>query len=525
MSENKIKNNEDALNAIQRGVNILAEAVSSTLGPQGRNVVVRKKHFSTVTKDGVTVASQVFLEDPYENAGAQMVKEVALRTNQIAGDGTTTATVLANAIVNAGIKNIAAGARPMDLKRGIDLAVKAVVQHLKDHSQIVGDDFGKIANVGTISANNDPAIGKLIAETMEKIGKDGVIYIEESRLTTDQVDLIEGMQVNQGFISQYFVTDTAQNIAVLDKPLILLYDGKITSIGPIIALLDQVVMQDRALLIIADDVEGETLASLIANKNSDKIRACAIRTPFGDNSKDMVRDIAKYTGATYITEDEGQKLDYATIEYLGNCERIIIGKEITTIIGGDGDADEIEEHINDLKSQIELAGDIYSQGQIRDRIAKLSKGVAVLYVGGHTEIEMREKKDRIEDALNATRAAVEEGIIPGGGVAYLRAVDVLLGLKGETEDETIGVDIIRKVLYAPLHQICINGDLAADVVAAKVRQGIPDQYGYGFNARTGEYGDMIAAGVIDPTKVARVALENAASVATLILTTSAIIVD
>lgn len=529
MSENKIKNNAEALQSLQRGVNILAETVSSTLGPKGRNVVIRKNHFNTVTKDGVTVAMQVFLEDPYENAGAQMVKEVALKTNQIAGDGTTTATVLAAAIVNAGLKNIAAGANPMDLKRGIELAVKKVVKHIRENSIAVGSDYEKIKQIGTISANNDEKIGELIATTMEKIGNDGVIYIEESRLVSDAVEIIEGVQVNQGYISPYFVTDSSRGVCVLEDARILLYDGKITSIGPLLSLLDVIVKGNIPLMIIADDVDGETLSSMIHNKNEGKIKVCCIRAPFGDNSKDLMRDIAVNTGATYITEDEGIKLEYATLDHLGKADKIIISKEITTIIGGKGDKKEVEEYILDLKQLVETAGSIYEVGQYKDRIAKLSKGVAVLYVGGHTESEIKEKKDRIEDALNATRAAVEEGIIPGGGVAFIRAIDSILDLETENADQSTGVAIIRTAMYGPLRQICENGALSSDVVAARVRQGQLTtkgyMYGFGFNARTEEYGDLLEQGVIDPAKVARVALENAASVATLILTTSAIIID
>lgn len=522
MSENKIKNNESALQAIQVGVNILADTVGKTLGPRGRNVVIRKKGFNTITKDGVTAAMHVNLTDPYENAGAQMVKEVALKTNQIAGDGTTTATVLAQAIVNAGLKNITAGANPMDLKRGIDLAVGKVVLHLKENSINVGEDYEKIKQIGTISANNDEEIGELIASTMESIGKDGVIYIEESRLTKNKVEIIKGIQINQGYVSPYFITDSARGTCVLDNPLILLYDGKITSIGPLIKLLDTVLRADRSLLIIADDVEGETLSSLISNKNKGLIRACCIRTPFGEDSKDVVKDIAIATGATYITEDEGMKLEYTGIEHLGTAEKIMISKEISTIVGGVGNSQSIEDHIYDLKTLLEDAGSLLDKDRLRDRIAKLSYGIAVLYVGGHTETEVKEKKDRVEDALNATRAAVEEGIIPGGGVGYIRAIDCLVDLKGENTDQNTGIDIIRKCLYEPLRQICLNGNLNADLIAANVKQGAGN---FGYNARTEDYGDMVQWGVIDPTKVARVALENAASVATLILTTSAIIID
>lgn len=854
MSENKIKNDEQALKALQIGVNIIGDTVGKTLGPKGRNVVIRKKHFNTVTKDGVTVAMQVFLEDPYENAGAQMVKEVALKTNQIAGDGpqplyskvltpkgfvnmgdlqlgqeicgtngtfqkvvgiypkglkkivkltfsggrvveccedhlwsvtthygskkiitakeildngvvqfdvnqtqlrykyftpvsaiefnsdlkpiidpyflglligdgslsgtgsielslgfnkehvlekiicpegisfvkrydtdkkyirvkfngttkegkniakiidelgllgvksetkfipksylyssienrnqllqglsdtdgylnqrglleystiseqlhsdvvelfrglgksvfsylknrngdsysmtpiysiaelkgykfgekilaidltdietemqcikvsnldnlyitdgyvvthnTTTATVLAQAIVNAGIKNIAAGANPMDIKRGIELAVKKVVIHLKEHSLEVGDDYEKIKQIGTISANNDEEIGELIASTMEKIGRDGVIYIEESRLTTNKVEIIQGVQINQGYISPYFVTDSARGMCVLENPVILLYDGKITSIGPMIGLLDAVVKQEIPILIIADDVDGETLASMIANKNSGLIKGCCIRAPFGENSKEVMKDIALSTGAVYVTEDTGMKMEYVTLDHLGRCEKVIISNSLTTIIGGAGDEDAISEHILDLKTLMVDAGSQYEKDQYKDRIAKLSKGVAVLYVGGHTETEVKEKKDRVEDALNATRAAVEEGIIPGGGVGFLRAIDALIDLATGTADQDTGIEIITKALHAPIRQICLNGALNADLITAKIIESNDAMdYDYGFNARTETYGNLIAQGVIDPTKVARVALENAASVATLILTTSSIIID
>lgn len=528
MEDNKIKNNEEALKAIQIGVNILADTVGKTLGPKGRNVVIRKKHFTTVTKDGVTVAMQIFLPDPYENAGAQMVKEVALKTNQIAGDGTTTATILAQAIVNAGLKNIAAGANPMDLKRGIEKAVKQVVLHLKENSNLVGDDYEKIRQIGTISANGDTEIGELIASTMEKIGQDGVIYIEESRLPFNKVEIIEGIQVNQGYISPYFVTDSARGICELNNPRILLYDGRLSSIGPLIPLLDVLVKSQTPLLIIADDVDGETLSSMVYNKNKGIMQVCCIKSPFGDNSKEVMKDIAAATGGDYLTEDEGMKLEYAVVENLGTCDKVIIGENITTIINGGGDPEKVADHIGDLKSLREDAGSEYDRDRLTDRIAKLSKGIAVLYVGGQTESEMKEKKDRVEDALNATRAAMEEGYIPGGGVGYIRAINAVDEFKifeiyGElNDDEKLGIKIIKSVLYEPLRHICLNGALNADLISANVKQG---KGNFGFNARKEDYGDMVEEGVIDPTKVARVALENAASVATLILTTSAIIID
>lgn len=522
MSEHKIRNNEEALKAIQTGVNILADTVGKTLGPKGRNVVIRKSHFSTVTKDGVTVAMQVNLTDLYENAGAHMVKEVALKTNQIAGDGTTTATVLAQAIVNAGLKNIAAGANPMDLKRGIELAVSEVVKHLVVNCQKVDGDYEKIKQIGTVSSNNDEQVGQLIADTMKMIGNDGVIYIEESRLQEDRVDIIQGIQINQGYLSPYFITNSRKGTCELINPLILIYDGKITSIYPILHILEKCVVGDRALLIIADDVEGETLASLIRNKNDGKLVCCAIKTPFGDNAKDVVKDIAVATNAYYISEDEGYKLEGVMIEQLGTAEKIVINDQIATIINGAGDKDAIADHIADLRQRRDDARSDYERDQYKDRIAKMSHGIAVMYVGGTTEVEMREKKDRVEDALNATRAAVEEGIVPGGGIALIRAISSLDNLAVMNQDQYTGVNIIRDALEAPLLRICDNGAIKGDVVVAKVREGTGS---FGFNARSEVYEDLIAAGIIDPVKVVRVALENAASVATMILTTSAIIID
>lgn len=533
MSENKIKNNQDALDAIKTGVNILADTVGKTLGPKGRTVIIRKKHFNTNTKDGVTVARQVFLDDPYENAGAQIVKEAAEQTNKIAGDGTTTATILAQAIVNAGLKNIAAGANPMDLKRGIELAVKKVVIHLKEKSQVVGEDYEKIKQVGTISANNDAEIGELIAGAMEQIGKDGVIYIEESRLPQNKVEIIQGIQIEQGYHSPYFITDTSRNQCVLEgdskNPVrILLYDGKLTTVEPLLGLLDALAGKQKRdgvkipFLIIAEEVSGETLSVLIANKANGVFNCCAIRSPFGDDSKEVMKDIAKATGATYITEDDNLRLQDAYFEQLGACEKVIIGELITTIVNGGGEKEVIEDHISDLKSLQQDAPSQYRINQIKDRIAKLSMGVAVIYVGGYTEAEVKEKKDRIEDAVNATRAAVEEGISPGGGVAFIRSIVSLSNVKGDNEDQNTGIDIIRKALERPLWLICDNGAIKGDVVVSDVAAGGEN---HGYNALTEKYGNMIEMGIIDPTKVVRVALENAASVACLILTTSAIITD
>lgn len=536
MSESKIKRDRDALEAIQRGVTELAETVGKTLGPKGRNVVLRKKRqvgngltesYFQVTKDGVTVARHVNLTDPYENAGAQMVKGAAEKTNQIAGDGTTTSTVLAQAIVNAGIKNIAAGANPMDLKRGIELAVAKVVLHLKENSIPVAGDFGVIKHVGTVSANNDEAIGQLIADTMEAIGEDGVIYVEESRLPYDKVEIIAGVQVNQGYISPYFINDSARATCTLEKPYILLYDGKLTGIAPLLPLIQAIGeanhqnKEKRPLLIIAEEVSGETLAALIHNNNNGSFPCCAINNPFGENAKDIVGDIAIATGSDYISEDRGLKLEYALIDHLGTCEKVIVGEALTTIIGGGGDKDEVSDHISDLKSLREDAQSTFEREILTDRIAKLSKGVAVLYVGGKTEVEMREKKDRVEDALNATRAAMEEGIVPGGGVAYIRAISFLDNCIVHN-DQLTGWNIVRECLEAPLRVICENGALKADVIINEVKTMAAH---YGFNAREECYGNLVEWGIIDPTKVSRVALENAASVACIILTTSSIVLD
>jgi chaperonin GroEL len=523
MAAKLIEFEAEARAALKRGVDQLANAVKVTLGPKGRNVVIDKKFGApTVTKDGVTVAKEVELEDPIENMGAQMVREVASKTSDVAGDGTTTATVLAQAIIREGLKNVTAGANPMDLKRGIDLAVERIVAGLKEISR---DVQGKkeIAQVGTISANNDKAIGDLIAEAMDKVGKDGVITVEEAKGTETTMDVVEGMQFDRGYLSPYFVTDPDRMEAELDDPFILIHDKKISSMKDLLPILEKVAQSGRSILIIAEDVEGEALATLVVNKLRGTLRVVAVKAPgFGDRRKAMLEDIAILTGGTVISEEKGYKLDAATVEYLGRAKRIVIDKDNTTVIEGAGQNEEIKRRINEIRSQIEKTSSDYDREKLQERLAKLSGGVAVIKIGAATEVEMKEKKARVEDALHATRAAVEEGIVPGGGVAFLRAVTKLDGLTGENADQNIGIQIIRRAIEEPIRQIVQNAGLEGSVVVARVKEGTGD---FGYNAYSDEYTNLLEAGVIDPTKVARVALENAASVSGLLITTESTIVE
>ncbi|WPU98280.1 chaperonin GroEL [Mucilaginibacter sp. cycad4] len=520
----QVKYNVEARDALKRGVDILANAVKVTLGPKGRNVIIDKKFGSpAITKDGVTVAKEIELKDALENMGAQMVKEVASKTADIAGDGTTTATVLAQAIVTAGIKNVAAGANPMDLKRGIDKAVAAVVENLKSQSQTVGEDNNKIKQVASISANNDEVIGSLIAEAMEKVGKDGVITVEEAKGTETEVKTVEGMQFDRGYLSPYFVTNADKMEAELENPFILIYDKKISSMKELLPILEKQVQTGKPLLIIAEDLDGEALATLVVNKIRGSLKVAAVKAPgFGDRRKAMLEDIAILTGGTLISEERGYKLENADLSYLGTAEKIVIDKDNTTIINGSGSAEEIKGRVSQIKSQIESTTSDYDREKLQERLAKLSGGVAVLYVGAATEVEMKEKKDRVDDALHATRAAVEEGIVAGGGVAFIRAVAALADLKGDNEDENTGIQIIRRAIEEPLRQICENAGIEGSIVVQKVKEGTAD---FGYNARTDKYENLIAAGVIDPTKVGRVALENAASIAAMLLTTEVVLAD
>ncbi len=514
----------EARAALKRGVDKLADAVKVTLGPKGRNVVIDKKFGApTVTKDGVTVAKEIELEDPIENMGAQMVREVASKTSDVAGDGTTTATVLAQAIVHHGMKNVTAGANPMDLKRGIDLAVTAVIGELKKLSKTVGDDKKKIAQVGAISANNDPTIGTLIADAMEKVGKDGVITVEEAKGTETTVDVVEGMQFDRGYLSPYFVTDADTMETVLEDPYILIHDKKISVMKDLLPILEKVAQAGRSALIISEDIEGEALATLVVNKLRGTLRICAVKAPgFGDRRKAMLDDIAVLTSGTVISEEKGFKLENTALSSLGTAKKVTIDKDNTTIVEGAGKKDEIKARIKEIKSQVDKTTSDYDREKLQERLAKLSGGVAVLKVGAATEVEMKEKKARVEDALHATRAAVEEGIVPGGGVAYIRSLSCLDKLKGENEDQNIGIDIIRRSLVEPIRWIVTNAGESGDVIINKIKEGKDD---FGYNAQTEKFENLIAAGVIDPTKVTRVALENAASVAALILTTEATIVD
>ena len=514
----------DVRSKMKAGADALANAVKVTLGPKGRNVVIEKKFGAPqVTKDGVTVAKEVELEDRFENMGAQMVKEVASKTNEQAGDGTTTATVLAQAVINVGIKNVTAGANPMDLKRGIDKAVAAVVADLKKQSQQVGGDYSKIEQVGTVSANNEATIGKLIADAMSKVGKDGVITVEEAKGTDTEVKVVEGMQFDRGYISPYFMTNGDKMEAELSNPSILITDKKISTMKDLLPILEQIAREGRELLIIAEDVDGEALTTLVVNKLRGALKIAAVKAPgFGDRRKEMLQDIATLTGAVVVSEDRGFTLENTTPDMLGKAEKVTITKENTTIVGGAGAKDAIAERVESIKKQIEASTSDYDKEKLKERLGKLGGGVAVLYVGATTEVEMKEKKDRVEDALNATRAAVEEGYLPGGGVAYIRAAEALAGLKGENDDETTGIHIIAKAIEEPLRQIAVNAGVDGAVIIQKIKEGKGD---FGYNARTGEYVKMYEAGVIDPTKVARVALENAASVAGMFLTTECGIVD
>ena len=518
----EISFNLDARDQLKKGVDALANAVKVTLGPKGRNVIIDKKFGAPViTKDGVTVAKEIELAHPIENMGAQMLKEVASKTADIAGDGTTTATVLAQAIVTTGLKHVAAGANPMDIKRGIDKAVTAVVENLQKQSKSVGDDNQKIEQVATISANNDFAIGKLIAQAMERVKKEGVITVEEAKGTETTVEVVEGMQFDRGYISPYFVTDPEKMQAVLENPYILIYDKKISTMKDLLPILEKSVQSGRPLLIIAEDVDSEALATLVVNKIRGSLRIAAVKAPgFGDRRKAMLEDIAILTGGQLISEERGYKLENADLTYLGSAEKVTIDKDNTIIVDGAGSKEDIKARVNQIKAQIETTTSDYDREKLQERLAKLAGGVAVLYVGAATEVEMKEKKDRVDDALHATRAAVEEGIVPGGGIAYIRAIESLEGLKGSTDDENFGINIVKRALEEPLRQIVANCGGEGSIVIQKVKEGTGD---YGYNARTEVYENLLAAGVIDPTKVTRVALENAASIAGMLLTTECVL--
>ena len=520
----EIKYNVEAREMLKAGVDALSDAVKVTLGPKGRNVIIDKKFGAPqITKDGVTVAKEVELEDPIANMGAQMVKEVASKTNDNAGDGTTTATVLAQALIGVGLKNVTAGANPMDLKRGIDKAVATVVASLREQSQEVGSDFGKIEQIASISANNDPNIGKLIAEAMSKVNKEGVITVEEAKGTDTHVDVVEGMQFDRGYISAYFITDTEKMEAQLDKPYILITDKKISTMKELMGVLEPVVQSGRALLIVAEDVDGEALSTLVVNKLRGTLKIAACKAPgFGDRRKEMLEDIAVLTGATVISTDKGMKLEDADLTMLGTAEKVTLNKENTTIVDGNGDKEAIAARVAQIRAGIDVATSDYDKEKLQERLAKLAGGVAVLYVGAATEVEMKEKKDRVEDALAATRAAVEEGIVPGGGVAYLRATEKLEGMKGANEDETTGIQIVKRAIEEPLRQIVANAGGEGSVVVNKVKEG---KGAFGYNAREDIYVDMFEAGIIDPTKVSRVALENAASIASMFLTTECVLAE
>ena len=519
-----IKYNVEARNLLKEGVDALADAVKVTLGPKGRNVIIGKPFGAPhITKDGVTVAKEVELEDAFANMGAQMVREVASKTNDDAGDGTTTATVLAQAIIGVGIKNVTAGANPMDLKRGIDKAVATVVESLRTQSQEVGSDNSKIEQVATISANNDNNIGKLIAEAMAKVNNEGVITVEEAKGTDTYVDVVEGMQFDRGYISAYFITNTEKMQTELEKPYILITDKKISTMKEIMGVLEPVAQSGRALLIIAEDVDGEALSALVVNKLRGTLKIAACKAPgFGDRRKEMLEDIAALTGATVISTDKGMRLEDATLESLGCAEKVTMNKENTTIVDGCGDKAAIQARVDQIRASIEVSKSDYDREKLQERLAKLAGGVAVLYVGAATEVEMKEKKDRVDDALAATRAAVEEGIVPGGGVAYIRAVESLEGFKGENDDQTTGIQIVKRAIEEPLRQIVANAGGEGSVVVNKVKEG---SGAFGYNARDDRYEDMLAAGIIDPTKVSRVALENAASIASMFLTTECVLAE
>ncbi|GHT77435.1 60 kDa chaperonin [Bacteroidia bacterium] len=520
----EIKFDIDARDLLKKGVDELANAVKVTLGPKGRNVIIDKKFGAPqITKDGVTVAKEIELSDSFQNMGAQLVKEVASKTNDDAGDGTTTATVLAQSIISVGMKNVAAGANPMDLKRGIDKAVAKVVDSLKKQSQAIGDDFSKIENVAKISANGDETIGALIAEAMKKVKKEGVITVEESKGIETYVDVVEGMQFDRGYISAYFVTNTEKMEADLDNPYILIYDKKISVLKDILPVLEQTVQTGRPLLIIAEDIESEALATLVVNRLRGSLKICAVKAPgFGDRRKEMLEDIAVLTGGVVVSEEKGLKLEGTTIDMLGTAEKITVSKDNTVIVNGAGQKQAISARVAQIKAQIEATTSDYDREKLQERLAKLSGGVAVLYVGAPSEVEMKEKKDRVDDALSATRAAVEEGTVPGGGIAYIRAIPALEGLKGENEDETTGVEIVKRAIEEPLRQIVENAGKEGAVIVQKVREGKDD---FGYNARTDVYENLYATGVIDPAKVARVALENAASIAGMFLTTECVITE
>ncbi len=519
-----IKFDIDVRSKMKEGADALADAVKVTLGPKGRNVVIDKKFGAPqVTKDGVTVAKEIELEDKFANMGAQMVKEVASKTNEQAGDGTTTATVLAQAIIREGLKNVAAGANPMDIKRGIDKAVAKIVAELKAHSQAVGDDYSKIEQVGTVSANNDSYIGKLIADAMSKVNKDGVITVEEAKGTETEVKVVEGMQFDRGYISPYFMTNADKMEAVLDDAKILITDKKISTMKDLLPILEPIAREGKSLLVVAEDVDGEALTTLVVNKLRGTLKIAAVKAPgFGDRRKEMLQDIATLTGATVVSEERGFTLENTTPEMLGDAEKVTITKENTTIVGGAGKKEDIQERVGLIRKQIATTTSDYDKEKLQERLGKLAGGVAVLYVGATTEVEMKEKKDRVEDALNATRAAVEEGYLPGGGVSYIRAAEILKGFNGENEDETTGARIVSRAIEEPLRQIAANAGVEASVIIQKIREGKDD---FGYNARTDEFVNLYEAGVIDPTKVARVALENAASVAGMFLTTECGIVD
>ena len=516
--------NIDARDQLKKGVDELANAVKVTLGPKGRNVIIEKKFGAPhITKDGVTVAKEVELADPFQNTGAQLVKSVASKTGDDAGDGTTTATVLAQAIVGVGLKNVTAGANPMDLKRGIDKAVAKVVESIKNQAEMVGDNYDKIEQVATVSANNDPVIGKLIADAMRKVSKDGVITIEEAKGTDTTIGVVEGMQFDRGYLSSYFVTDTEKMECVMERPYILIYDKKISNLKDFLPILEPAVQSGRPLLVIAADVDSEALTTLVVNRLRSNLKICAVKAPgFGDRRKEMLEDIAVLTGGVVISEEKGLKLEQATIEMLGTADKVTVTKDNTTIVNGAGAKENIQERINQIKAQIKTTTSDYDKEKLQERLGKLSGGVAVLYVGAASEVEMKEKKDRVDDALCATRAAIEEGIVPGGGVAYIRAINALEGMKGENADETTGIEIIKRAIEEPLRQIVANAGKEGAVVVQKVREGEGD---FGYNARTDVYEHLHAAGVVDPAKVTRVALENAASIAGMFLTTECVIVE
>ncbi len=519
-----IKYDVDARESLKKGVDQLANAVKVTLGPKGRNVVIEKKFGAPqITKDGVTVAKEVELEDKFENTGAQLVKSVASKTGDDAGDGTTTATILTQAIVNEGLKNVTAGSNPMDLKRGIDKAVNTVVDYIKTNAEVVGDNYDKIEQVATVSANNDPEIGKLLADAMRKVSKDGVITIEESKSRETYIGVVEGMQFDRGYLSGYFVTDTDKMECVMENPLILIYDKKISNIKDFLPILQPAAETGRPLLVIAEDVDSEALTTLVVNRLRGGLKICAVKAPgFGDRRKAMLEDIAVLTGGVVISEEKGLKLEQATVDMLGSAEKVVIGKDNTTIVNGSGDKENIKSRVSQIKNEIQNTTSSYDKEKLQERLAKLSGGVAVLYVGANSEVEMKEKKDRVDDALCATRAAIEEGIVVGGGTTYIRAIDSLDSIKGDNADEQTGINIVRHAIEAPLRQIVFNAGGEGAVVVQKVREGKGD---FGYNARKDEYEDLRKAGIVDPAKVARVALENAASIAGMFLTTECLIVD